>query len=559
MLRTDFDRYYTNDELTEILAAYAAEYPDLCTLASIGKSYEGREIWAVTLTNSKTGSHETKPAMYIDANIHAGEITGSAVCLYTIHRLLTEFGQTELITHLMDTRTFYILPRIAVDGAAVYMTSEHTPRSTVHAYRYRADAPGLHETDMDGDGKLVYMRVKDPNGPWKASPVDARLLVVREPGDLKGPFYRIYPEGFINDYKGAEIQPASSRFNDMDLNRNFPGEWEAQSKNGNGLYPLSEPETKAVMQFIAERPNIGAVQALHTWSGCVLRPYSARPDTDMPGADRRMFDQLGQVGERITGYPMISIFHDLTPRFTPPRRGVLLDFLYQEWGMVALSTELWDMPGRAGVKDRHMGNWLLERSAEDEAKVLAWVLEHVPQAWVDWHPFDHPQLGLVEIGGLDYKVAYQNPPAGQGFLLDECVRNAEFTFAHAAALPRLAIRELTAEPVGEDIYKVRAVVQNEGWLPTHVTAQGLKKGEPPIKAEILVENGELVGSFAQVEIGHLDGYNAEISSFTGFRSGFPQQDRIVEWFVRAGGEGARVTVKAHARRAGTATAAADLK
>ncbi len=550
----DFDRYYTNEELETILHAYAEAFPQLCSVYSIGKSYEGRDIWAVTLSNKETGDPDKKPAMYIDGNIHAGEITGSAVCLYTIHRLLTEYGEDRLITHLMDTRTFYIIPRICVDGAEVYFNTPYTPRSSVRQYFYDENAPGLHLADIDGDGHIVMMRVEDPNGPWKVSRLDERLLVPREPGDLEGPFYRLYSEGYINDYQGAEIKPAPPRF-ELDLNRNFPVDWEAVNRGsgGPGPYPLSEPETMAVIQFIAERKNIGTAQAYHTWSGCILRPYSAAPDDKLPPEDRLLFEKLGEIGERITGYPMISIYHDLTPRFQHPRGGVLLDFLYREWGIITFSTELWDMPGRAGVKGRHFGNWLFERTEEDEAKIIAWIAENYPEGWVDWHPVDHPQLGRVEVGGIVNKFTFQNPPPGKGFLLDECQRNTEFNLIQAAALPRLAFRDVQVDHVEGNVYRVSAVVQNEGWLPTYISRQGLNKGIPAPTIEIATENARLLDpAKKKIDLGHLDGHSAERSAFTGFRRGLPQQERLVRWLVQAeAGQQASVTLTARSQRAGT--------
>ncbi|HHW98176.1 MAG TPA: carboxypeptidase, partial [Firmicutes bacterium] len=104
-----FDRYYKYDELSCYLKSVAAAYPELATLSSAGKSYEGRDIWALTLTNQATGTAESKPAIYVDGNIHAGEVTASMVCLYTIDYLLSNYGEDEEVTYLLDTRTFYIL------------------------------------------------------------------------------------------------------------------------------------------------------------------------------------------------------------------------------------------------------------------------------------------------------------------------------------------------------------------------------------------------------------------------------------------------------------------
>ena len=66
-----FDTFYRYDDLTRILKAFADEYPQLVQVASIGKSYEGRDIWLATVTNTATGPAEEKPAFWVDGNIHA--------------------------------------------------------------------------------------------------------------------------------------------------------------------------------------------------------------------------------------------------------------------------------------------------------------------------------------------------------------------------------------------------------------------------------------------------------------------------------------------------------
>ena len=105
-----YDHFYAYDELTDTLRAWANEAPQLCSLESIGRSFEGREIWIVTVTNSKTGEHQDKPAFLIEANIHSMEWTGCTAALHLIHKLVTEHGQNDLVTRALDTRTFYVIP-----------------------------------------------------------------------------------------------------------------------------------------------------------------------------------------------------------------------------------------------------------------------------------------------------------------------------------------------------------------------------------------------------------------------------------------------------------------
>jgi murein tripeptide amidase MpaA len=116
------------------LQQWVEQYPKLASLASAGKSYEGRDIWVLTISGDTECAPDEKPAMYIEGNIHAGEVTASMVCLYTAQRLLENYGSCEEITHLLNTRTYYILPRVNPDGAEKYLTTPYTLRSSVKPY-----------------------------------------------------------------------------------------------------------------------------------------------------------------------------------------------------------------------------------------------------------------------------------------------------------------------------------------------------------------------------------------------------------------------------------------
>ncbi|HHW98400.1 MAG TPA: hypothetical protein GX738_02065 [Firmicutes bacterium] len=208
----EFNQYYTYDKLTEVLQQYPKQYPEFCSLESIGKSHEGRHVWAMTVTNQATGPADHKPAMYVDGNIHAGEVTGSMACLYLIDYLVNNYETDPRVKKLLDTRTFYIIPRVNPDGAELYLTTPTMLRSSVRPYpdwRQQEDPPGLHPEDVDGDGQILQMRVRDDaRGAWKADPTDDRLMLQRTPWDLEGPFYHLFNEGMLRDEQGQLLPEA---------------------------------------------------------------------------------------------------------------------------------------------------------------------------------------------------------------------------------------------------------------------------------------------------------------------------------------------------------------
>src|SRR5688572_6586772 len=157
-----FDTYYRYAELTRLLHEAADERPDLVRLQPIGRSFEGRDIWLARVTNWATGPAEDKPALWVDGNIHATEVAGSAACLYLLHTLMSGYGQDADITRCLDTRAFYICPRLNPDGAEWALADvPRLIRSSTRPYPYDEEpAGGLRRQDVDGDGRVLTMRIR---------------------------------------------------------------------------------------------------------------------------------------------------------------------------------------------------------------------------------------------------------------------------------------------------------------------------------------------------------------------------------------------------------------
>jgi murein tripeptide amidase MpaA len=546
---TRFDRYYDYAGLTEQLQALATAYPELATLRSIGTSFGGRDVWLMEITNPATGPGATKPAYYLDAQIHAEEHTTSAVALYAIHKLLTDYGRDEEVTRLVDQQVFYVLPRINPDGAELSLQPPYYLWCGNGRYLPGADRHGgLKTEDVDGDGTIVSMRVPDPLGEWKKSALDDRLMVQREPGEEGGDYYRLYPEGFIEDYDGAHVR--IDKPHDGNMNRNFPAGWDAE-EYGAGEHPLSEPEAAAVARFILDHPNIAGMNSYHTHGGIILRPSMTQPDAAMSPKDLALYTALGKVGTALTGYPTISIYEEFTPDKSKPRRGGLMDWTYEKMGIPSFGTEVWDIETAAGVEKTAYYN-LHPRTEEAQLKVFQWVLEHLGErGFRPWTPFDHPQLGPVEVGGMVYIWTYRNPPPA---LLERvCHDNVAFNLKHAAAAPRVRVDEATAEHLGADLYRVRATVANHGYLPTNLTDVAVaRQVAKPVRVAIELDGAELVMNPREVELGHLAGRNEREFPWSPWGPVWSPTTKRVEWLVRvAEPEGARLRVVAVSERGGT--------
>ncbi|MBL8161707.1 MAG: carboxypeptidase [Anaerolineae bacterium] len=557
-----FDRYYRYDDLTRLIQAYAAEYPRLVQVESIGKSYEGRDIWLATVTNAATGPASEKPALWADGNIHASEVSPSSACLYLLNKLTTQYGYDAEITRALDTRAFYICPRINPDGAEWALADKpKIIRSSTRPYPYNEEPlGGLIEEDIDGDGRMLLMRVPDPNGSWKSHPDEPRLLVRRDPTEAGGTYYRVLSEGTLKDYDGVTIkyQPIKEG---LDLNRNFPAEWRQEHEQyGAGPYPTSEPEIRAVVQFISSHSNITGAITFHTFSGVLLRPYGTHPDDYMPPEDLWTYQKIGQKGTDLTGYPNISVFHEFKYHPKEVITGVFDDWIYDHFGVYAWTVEIWSPQRQAGIEQYKYIDWYREHPIEDDFKMLKWSDEVLGgKGYVDWYPFTHPQLGPVELGGWDNQYAWRNPPPQ--FLEKEIAPFADWALWQILISPRLELHSVTMTPLGGDHYQVQMVVHNTGWLPSYLSKKGLEKRvSRGVIAEIELPPGAtLKTGKVREELNQLEGRNQTGPSISPWDNAGETNDRAkVVWVVHAP-QGGTIKLVARHDRAGLVRAELELK
>ncbi len=563
MASLTFDHLYTYDELTSALHTLASEHPSLLTVESAGTSHEGRDIWLATVTNQATGPHHEKPAVWVDANIHSVEHAGCIAALYLLHKLVTAHGRDEQVTRAVDTRTFYVMPRVNPDGAELALASPPTYlRSSVRPWPRLDDAPGLVEGDVDGDGRVLTMRVPDPNGAWKATADDPRLMVARAPDEHgPGPYYRLLFEGTVRDYDGATIPLAPER-RSLDLNRQFPAGWRVHGEQqGAGAFPLSEPETRSLADALVARPNVCCYFAHHTFSAALLRPFDDRPDDELPTADLRRYNQLGARGTELTGYRHVSVYHDF--RYDPKDviTGGADTWAYDHLGVYGWTTEFWSPILRAGIEEWHLVEWYDAHPIADDLALLRYSDNELGgRGFVDWYPFEHPQLGAVEIGGWDPFRFWANPP--DELLEREVAPHADWEIFCALATPKLHVRDVLVEAIAARTWRVRLVVENEGWMPTNVTQRAIdrKIAEPVLAAIELPDGARLVRGPALVELGQLEGRSrvtTMVGDFGAHSDATPDR-AVAEWLVEAE-PGASITCAGSHHRAGTVRAPVTLQ
>jgi murein tripeptide amidase MpaA len=558
--------YFSYDELTRQVHAWAKAFPAIVRVESIGKSHEGRELWLLTLGRDPD---RIRPAAWVDGNMHASELCGSSVALAIAEDIIRAHlvGRgpvldlpAHLADFLRDDLLFYVLPRMSPDGAERMATSGAYVRSNPRDTRLGKSAPYWRSADVDGDGVAKLMRIVDPCGDFVASPDHPGLMLPRRIED-PGPYYALHPEGFIENWDGVTVPVHGFMSdNETDMNRNFPYAWSPEPRQvGAGAYPTSEPESRAVTAFATAHPNIFVWLNLHTFGGCYIRPSGDKPDKAMDQSDFALFKQIEEWTDAITGYPMVSGYEEFTYEPDKPLCGDLSAYAYAQRGCAAMVCELWDFWKQAGLEVHRPFVHNYQRRTRDEILQMArWDREHNEGRVVgEWRPFAHPQLGAIEIGGYDPRVGIWNPPPDR--LAEICEQQARVFLRLAALAPRLRISALTAKPLGEGLHELSAIVENAGYLPTNVLASSLSlPWNDPVRARL--EHGAeiaLVSGPVVQTLGHLGGWGGHHKLSTPYfaRTGGEGVRQRSSWVVKGSG---KVVVRAGAARVGQVEASVDL-
>lgn len=480
-----WNRYYTYQGITELTEKLANAHPDLIKRTSIGKSYKGRELWMLTVSNHKNGDVNRKPAMYIDGNIHANEVQGAEVSLYTAWYLAEMFESNDFIKELLHEKTFYIVPSINPDGRDNYFKEPNTassPRSGM--IPMDDDGDGLINEDkyddLNGDGHITMMRRKNPRGEFRQHS-KYPLLMERVGADEFGEYELLGLEGIDNDGDGRVNEDGEGYY---DPNRDWGWNWQPDYiQRGAYKYPFSLPENRAVYEFVMKHPNIAAAQSYHNSGGMILRGPGAAEDRDTYNRqDIQVYDQLGELGARVLpGYRYWVVYADLYTVF-----GGELDWFYGSRGIFTFTNELWTPFEMFNTNDR---------SRTDNYEFDKYLLFN--DASVEWEEFDHPQFGKIEIGGLKKTFGRAHP----GFLLEQNAhRNMAFTIYHAYHTPKLEIDEISEKDLGGGLKEVTAVISNTRMIPTHASQDLKYKIMPPnfvslsgtnVLAGMIVENRDM--------------------------------------------------------------------
>jgi Zinc carboxypeptidase len=556
-----FDRYYTYEQVGEALRALHAAYPQLTTIDVVGKSEEGREIWAMTVNNPKTGAPLDKPGVYLDGNIHGNEIQAGEVCLAVLNRLLTGYGQNEQVTRLVDRNAYYVIPTVNVDGRYHFFHDPNDPSSN-RSFRVPKDddRDGLVDEDgpddLDGDGNICMMRRKDPFGQYRTDPEDPRLMVRVKPGE-KGEWTILGEEGIDNDGDGKVNEDGEGY---LDGNRNWGINWAPPYvQSGSGDYPFEAAGLRAIARFLVDRPNIIVVFAFHNNGGMYLRGPSTKAEEPMNPSDVGVYDHLGRNIEKIVpGYRYMVSWKDLYPTY-----GDFTDFTDNVIGSYSFVGELFvtesetyrppPKPGAAAAAPSDIMDVMGADNAQERERLQ--FNDHLTQGelYKPWKRFKHPQFGDIEIGGW-VKMSSRLP---HPFMLNDLVyRNASAVLFAAAATPAISLDVLPPVKAGAGLYKVRVRVINGGSMPSLTYTAIQRKIHPQDTLTVSGPGAKVVAG------GRVSGQAVETVSYKAHRPELQflqvPGDGKVEFEFLVSGTG-DLTIAYQSRKAGKATTVVALR
>jgi hypothetical protein len=472
-----FNNYHSADVIYTWLKRWADNYPELVELYEVGKSFEGRQILQITITNKKTGKDTDKPAAFFEGGRHSGEVTGSESVIWLAKYLLEKYGNDPEVTQLLDSKAIYLRPINNPDGHNLYMNTAQSNRSTVRPEDN--DGDGLLDEDapddLDGDGLILTMRWKDEKkGTFIPDPRDSTGRIMKRVPAGQG-IYLISSEGIDNDKDG---QINEDGIGGLDLHRNYPENWRPENEKtdrgftqgGAGDFPLSETETRAVVIFLLSHPNVYVVNSMDTSVPMHLRPPSTSPSEErMFPEDLKWYKYFDELGKKITGYEKAGDVYDDYGGGNP-LFGHGPDFGYWYFGAIWYGDELW-----SGARNKDYNG----DGTTDQLDVLKWDDEENDSlGFFDWKPAKHPVYGDVEIGGFDPKFLSQNPPSKH---LEPWVKNqAMFNLEMVKHLPELSWKSIDVKKVksykaDSADYQLKISFKNSGKLPTALKQAHLVK------------------------------------------------------------------------------------
>jgi carboxypeptidase T len=272
--------YHTYQEMTDLLHSLQTNHSDIMSLSSLGKTYEGRDIWLVKLSDHVEQEEHEAGVLFMGAH-HGNEKPGYEVNLFFIQYMVEHYtnASTPEVREAINNTQIYLIPMVNPDGVEANTRKNVVPNHGPFGLKKVVTSYGVNLNRNYADNWFLYYLLPTQFG-----------------------FLSAFPDSSMN-YRGP--------------------------------YPFSENETRAVKHF-ADTHNVSISISYHTYGEVIFYPWM---HTTKQTPDEPLFRSVGENISKIDGYYLF-----VKKKYVIDRPGGTLgtseNWLYRNHGVIAFTIEL---------------------------------------------------------------------------------------------------------------------------------------------------------------------------------------------------------------------------
>lgn len=516
--------YPTNAQITQRLNALKSKYPNLTDLKSLTKTTGGKDIWVLRLGK---GDADNKSAIAVVGGVEGFHLLGVEMSLRFAESVLANNAD------VLDEATFYIFPNMSPDAYEQYFAALKYERRG-NATPTDDDRDGsVNEDgfdDLNKDGVITLMRVKDATGPYIMHEADERIMIMANKDKGEAGQYLVTSEGVDQDKDGHFNEDGEGG---VAFNKSFSYQFPYFTP-GSGEFPVSQVEQRAMLDFMYERFNIHTIFTFGPGNN-LSSPWKYNAQ----GARVRVVTSVLSDDAKLNALLSEQYNKTISQKNAPSNPGTDGDFLqwaYFHFGKLSLGTPGWWVPT---VKEAEGEKANADKN--EEVNFLRWAAqEDINDVFVPWTAVQHPDFPgkTVEVGGIKPFVKY-NPPFA---MIDgAAAEHNAYLVSLAKMLPSLEWVDIKQESLGNGLTRVTAKLRNKGQLPTHTEMGKRSRWLRKVRVDMMLNDKQsFIAGQGMTLIDAIEG------------NGFVE----MSWVVRGAG---KVNLKGGAAHTGFATAELTIK
>ncbi|MXV17986.1 M14 family metallopeptidase [Hufsiella ginkgonis] len=496
--------YSTYSQFNQRVTSLAAANSSMVNIQSLTKTTGGKDIWMITIGTGNTGQ---KPGIAIVGGVEGSHLLGAELALGFAEKLV-KGAATDSIRALLAKTTFYVFPNMSPDAGEQYFAKlryarNGNARSTDDDRDGKVNEDGFE--DLDGDGRITWMRVEDPTGKYRVNPEDPRSLVLANPAKGETGKYLLFSEGIDNDKDGQfnEDGEGGIQFN-KNMSFNYPN-----FQPGAGEFAVSENENRALLDRLFELSNVFAVVTFGP-NNNLSAPVVFSP----AGISKRIITGYFEPDTKINAL-VSDVYNKQTgsrdaPK-TSPGGGDFSQWAYFHYGRFSFSTPGWWVPKSKPDTTAKEKPLLIEDAVPN---YLRWAKSQgITGTYKEWTKINHPDFPgkVVEVGGID-PFALINPPYK---LVDGLVtKHTGFLVALAKMAPQLDIVNIETEKAGDNLTRITLTVMNKGAIASQTKVGERSYWVKKIAVKVITTNSQNVVSGRKNQVlDAIEGYGNQTLSW----------------------------------------------